>query len=395
MSSEIKVSNGLTFTYDGGEKIPVLNYDKEKVEASGTLFAVKAGIYQITLSLKNKKSSWDDGTTEPKIIPWKINKAENTIVLSKTSGTVAYGSSISFVVNTNISGGEISVKTNDTEYAEILRADNIITVRCIKHNPNKPVIVTVTSAETANFLASEAQFTMKTKKAEGYIELDKNAAILAYNAAEEFTVTKNRSGGSLSVTTDSEGYVTTEINQNRITAKCVRCKDLPSTIVVTSAETANYEAASVAFTVSSRKLDGYITLSTNKLSLHASEPVETFTVNRLGTGRITVTTNNLEVAEVSGEELVTVTGVGNGNAVITVSVDADDNYTAASTNVEVSVTWWKVMTVKIDQNNSNPETCCTYADDATSMTAGSSAWGWFIRLGRLVRRVPSDVIKRC
>lgn len=33
-----------------------------------------------------------------------------------------------------------------------------------------------------------------------------------------------------------------------------------------------------------------------------------------------------------------------------------------------------VWTVKIDQNNSNPETCCTYADDAVGMTKASSEW---------------------
>jgi len=35
------------------------------------------------------------------------------------------------------------------------------------------------------------------------------------------------------------------------------------------------------------------------------------------------------------------------------------------------------MTVKIDQSNSNPATCCTYHDDAKGMTAGSEAWDEF------------------
>ena len=37
----------------------------------------------------------------------------------------------------------------------------------------------------------------------------------------------------------------------------------------------------------------------------------------------------------------------------------------------------KVMTVVIDQSNSNPSTCITYADDALSMTPGSSEWDSF------------------
>lgn len=35
---------------------------------------------------------------------------------------------------------------------------------------------------------------------------------------------------------------------------------------------------------------------------------------------------------------------------------------------------YKKWTVKIDQNNSNPLTCCTYADDAVGMIKGSEAW---------------------
>lgn len=35
------------------------------------------------------------------------------------------------------------------------------------------------------------------------------------------------------------------------------------------------------------------------------------------------------------------------------------------------------MTVKIDQNNSNSATCCSYADDAINMTPGSSEWDDF------------------
>ena len=38
---------------------------------------------------------------------------------------------------------------------------------------------------------------------------------------------------------------------------------------------------------------------------------------------------------------------------------------------------FRVMTVVIDQSNSNPETCITYADNAIGMTAGSSEWDSF------------------
>lgn len=38
---------------------------------------------------------------------------------------------------------------------------------------------------------------------------------------------------------------------------------------------------------------------------------------------------------------------------------------------------FKVMTVKVDLGNSNPASCCTYGEDALTMTPGSSAWDDF------------------
>ena len=38
---------------------------------------------------------------------------------------------------------------------------------------------------------------------------------------------------------------------------------------------------------------------------------------------------------------------------------------------------FKIMTVKIDMSNLNPETCVTYADDAVGMTPGSQEWDEF------------------
>ena len=38
---------------------------------------------------------------------------------------------------------------------------------------------------------------------------------------------------------------------------------------------------------------------------------------------------------------------------------------------------FRIMTVKIDLNNSNPATCCTYADDASEMLVGSAEWDDF------------------
>ena len=48
--------------------------------------------------------------------------------------------------------------------------------------------------------------------------------------------------------------------------------------------------------------------------------------------------------------------------------------TDASQIVECTPTSYPIWTVKIDQSNSNPLSCCTYADSATGMTKASSEW---------------------
>ncbi|MGL5513146.1 MAG: hypothetical protein ACRDBM_07980, partial [Sporomusa sp.] len=52
------------------------------------------------------------------------------------------------------------------------------------------------------------------------------------------------------------------------------------------------------------------------------------------------------------------------------------NYNLSNT-VFGSPMGYRVMTAIIDKNNSNPDTCVTYADDAGSMAAGAEAWDEF------------------
>lgn len=74
---------------------------------------------------------------------------------------------------------------------------------------------------------------------------------------------------------------------------------------------------------------------------------------------------------------LTVTGLANG---VTYYISVFPKSTSGGINTDgsqiVSVTpvAQKIYTIRIDQSNSNPLTCCTYADDAVGMTKGSSEW---------------------
>lgn len=47
------------------------------------------------------------------------------------------------------------------------------------------------------------------------------------------------------------------------------------------------------------------------------------------------------------------------------------------TEAILSKALYRTMTIKIDESNPNPDTCCTYADDAVGMTPGSDEWDEF------------------
>lgn len=74
---------------------------------------------------------------------------------------------------------------------------------------------------------------------------------------------------------------------------------------------------------------------------------------------------------------LTVTGLTNG---VTYYISVFPKSTSGGINTDgsqiVSVTPVSqgIYTIKIDQSNSNPLTCCTYADDAVGMTKGSDEW---------------------
>ena len=283
---EVPVVTG-EFTYDGTTQAPTLTYDRENITVSGDLSATEAGEYTLTFSLNDDQHGWADGTIGDKVITWNIAKADNTVTLSKNSGTVKYQSTDMFIVTENTSGGTITVESEDDNWA------------------------------------------------------------------------------------------TATVSVNEIIVRCEGVRIETTTITVHTAETTNYKAGTAVYTLTSEKADGQITLSKDNILMSSKNSTDTFTVERLGTGTITVTSNDLQIATVSGTDEVTVTGLDKGVAYITVSVASDNLYTAASATVTVNVAY-KIMTVKIDQTNSNPSSCCTYADDALNMTAGSSAWDeWF------------------
>lgn len=108
---------------------------------------------------------------------------------------------------------------------------------------------------------------------------------------------------------------------------------------------------------------------------------ETVVRYKAGSAPTSATDGTVAVVETTRNQYastpLTVTGLTNG---VTYYISVFPKSTSGGINTDgsqiVSVTpvAQKIYTIRIDQSNSNPLTCCTYADDAVGMTKGSSEW---------------------
>ena len=131
---------------------------------------------------------------------------------------------------------------------------------------------TVTGADTysVSIQASKAGYVTKTitktvivgqqENTTGNLVLSATSGTLTYPTTKTFTVNTNASGGALSVTSSNEAVATASISGTTvtITPKAITTDGQTTTITVTSAATANYEAQTATYTATVNR--GTITL---------------------------------------------------------------------------------------------------------------------------------------
>lgn len=125
---------------------------------------------------------------------------------------------------------------------------------------------------------------------------------------------------------------------------------------------------------------GSVTLSKSTMTLDSNTSSSTVTVTQVGDGALSVefSDDSIATSSISGSTItITRKGTATGTTTATVKASGTTNYTAAQSTFTITASNYKVMTVKIDMSNSNPDNCCTYYDDAINMTAGSSSWDDF------------------
>ena len=164
------------YIYNGIEQIANINgFNFETMNISGNK-QINAGTYNIEITSKTGK--WADGTSNPIIVLWEIEKAEQDIKFSKTK-IEKYIISPEFtnVLIKNCAYGEINYNTTNDAIADI-DSNGKITIKRVGQ-----VTITATISETQNYKEATVSYILiinQTTIDESYIKLEYNST--TYNA---------------------------------------------------------------------------------------------------------------------------------------------------------------------------------------------------------------------
>lgn len=366
-----------THTYNTTAQTPTLrDFDGEVMTKSGNVTETNANEstenpYQITLHLTDDEAIWSDGTYEDKVLTWNMAKATNVPTLSTTSASIGVGDQTTFTA-TALGTGTISATSFSSAIATAAAPSNsgstTITVTGVGKGGT---VIAVTVDEDTNYKQSTAYFNVAVVRKQIPIPIVSNTS-KTYNGAVQHPTVEGEPAST---------YATRSGNYSATNASAT-----PYTFTYTLTDTSLYEwddgtSDPKSFTWTMSQATGTITLSKSTTSIDNVSTYDTITITNPSGGTLSVVTNTnstICTTSINGTTLtITKTGSKSGTAVITVASAATTNYTASTAQITVTITHYRTMTVKIDQSNSNPASCCTYYDDATSMTAGSADWDTF------------------
>ncbi len=340
-----------SFTYNGNSQGPTIStYDSSLIEVTGAT-ATNAGSYAVNFHLKSSSLKWTDNTTADKQVAWTISPA-----------------SVSMPTVTNT-----SLTYNGASQGPTIGTYN--TTAIAKSGTSTAVVVgnySITfSLASGNYIWSDSTTASKS---------------VSWSIAAATVAVPTLSNSSLTYNTSAQGPTISAYDANVIqvggTTSATNAGSYSVNFTLTS--TTNYKwsdntTAQKSVSWSIAKAAGSLSISKNSVSLTSSALTDTVTVTRAGDGAISAISGDTSIATTSiSGTTITITAVGNGTTSITVSVAEGTNYLAPTAlSIAVSVQLYKYMRVTIDQNDSNPETSCTYSYDATEMVPGSDEWDEF------------------
>ena len=172
---------------------------------------------------------------------------------------------------------------------------------------------------------------------------------------------------------------------------------ITATLTNNSAIWSDGTIADKSLTFSVQKANGSIAVETSTMNLSSESKAGSVSYTALGDGEVTVsyTATHISASVDQTNKKINVVNINSdtGTGTIIVNIAEGSNYKAASTSFNVKVGNYKVMTVTIDESNSNPATCCAYYDDAVGMSPGSDEWDEFFGYYPVLFKDGEEVVK--
>lgn len=208
-----------SLTYNSNFQSPELNnFDSTKMEQGGQASRMTVGNYTMTMTLTSTNYIWEgeDASIREIQLQWEIIKADGAITLSGTSGTVAYGNSITFSITGNTSNGTLSVEVanEDSNYVTAELTGSTVTVTCTNFRTTN-VAVVVTSASTSNYNSATATYSVSLTKAAGSLSLSSNSVtVTADTPTAIVTATRLGDGVISAISNDTTTATVSAVNQS-------------------------------------------------------------------------------------------------------------------------------------------------------------------------------------
>jgi len=226
----------------------------------------------------------------------KVNKANGSLILSSTSGTLTYPTSTSFTISGNT--GTLSVSSNNTNIATASISGNTVTVK--PGTTAGKATITVTSAAATNYNAKSATYIATVNN--GTISLSATPYTGTYDGKAHNAITKV-------TVTPSDAKIEYSTNGTTYSTTMPTITNTSSFTVTVRASKAGYKTQSTTQTVKVNKAAGRLTLSATSGTINYPNST-TFTVSG-NTGTLSVSSSNTSVATVSiSGSTVTVKSVG-------------------------------------------------------------------------------------
>lgn len=276
---------------------------------------------EFSVTVVASKEGYKTVSTTEKV---KVNKANGSLILSSTSGTIEYPNSTTITVSGNT--GTLSAVSNNTNIATVSVSGNTVTVK--PGTTAGKATITVISAAATNYNAKSATYIATVNN--GTISLSATPYSGTYDGKAHNAITKV-------TVTPSDAKIEYSTNGTSYSTTMPTITNTSSFTVTVRASKAGYKTQSTTQTVKVNKAAGTLTLSATSGTL--TYPTSTsFTISG-NTGTLSVSSNNTNIATagISGNTVTVKPGTTAGSATITVTSAEASNYTAKKATYTVTV----------------------------------------------------------